>query len=205
MDKIKEFLNTPLNSESNVIYIFIFLLAGILAVVFMTFVVKSFISCIKHSKNYKYKFINIPNIICLAIVVACFAYKDKIEAFINGKIPNAVIYIMIAVLILVPLIRNIINCKLFYGIQYTLWQAFFGLFSISAIYAVICLIILVIAVLLGISSSAEGHRVWLMSYTRPRISATMVSQSLVIDDSGNNYYRNGEYFYDDDFNRYWLA
>lgn len=205
MNKIKEFLDTPLSNENNILYILMFILAGITAIAVMFIIIKSLISCVKHSKKYKYKFINIPNIICLSIAIAYIAYKDKIDEFINGKFPNTVIYIILTVLILIPLIRNIINCKLFYGIQYTLWQTFFGLFSISVVYAVICLIIMAAAVFIGISTSTEGSRVWLMSYTKPRISGTLVSDTIVIDDNGNNYYKNGEYFYDDDFNRYWLA
>lgn len=208
MDKIKELLKTPIDDTNPALIIFLFVTALLLSATMLFVLVKSLIACIKYNKSNKYKFVNIPNIICFSIVVAYFYYKDYVNSAIQNKIPVLLIYILAAILALIPLIRNLINCKFIYALQYTMWQVAFSLFCISVVYAIVALFILVAVFFFGATSATDTKRIRLASATGEIVYATEISTYQLVDDSGNHYYKSGDYFYSDngdDCNRYWIT
>lgn len=208
MDKIKELLKAPIDNTNPTLIIFLFVTALLLSAAILFLLIKSLIACIKYNKSNKYKFVNIPNIICFSIVVTYYYYKDYVNSTIQNKIPILLIYILTAILVLIPLIRNLLNCKFIYALQYTIWQVALSLFCISVVYAIMALFILAAAFFLGASSATDTKRIRLASTTGEIVYATEISAYQLIDDSGNHYYKSGDYFYSDnnnDCNHYWIT
>lgn len=194
---LKEYVTQPMPINAKTVLIFILFMAVSIGSILLAF--KSFAACCRFSKKNRVSLFNLLHIICYGLIVAYFSLKDTyLKSTPINEIPKQILIVIAVVIFIIPTLMNIIKCKLFYGIQYSIWQMLFSLIFTSLVYAIIGMIILAIAVFIGASTSAtDSNIIWIANYNTNSFRIREVSTDRYIDDDGNYYNRYGDNYYNE--------
>lgn len=206
IDNIKEFLHKPVKNEAlfDVISIPVVFITIALFVVFCILVFKVGMACNKYAKKNKKDLFSDFNIICYAVFIGGISYKSSIDKFLvnKNKLFSIAFVIILIFCVLFPTIKNLISCKLKYGLGFCLVQLSIGAILGTIIYLAIGFLLFVFAGLFGGGSGDDTSGIWVISSDGKRKRLRQTSGNWYVDSNGNRYERSGDSFYDSKMNRY---